>query len=105
MEGMSNPHFKRFFRDKAGGNTDHLGMDFQAAGIISEIFPDNNPDKYASVYYVHPYTGEVEYRWRSKGEIEIFEYTDNDVQWYVWDDCRETLLKLQTEQQNQKDPD
>ena len=80
------PQEKYFFRDIDHQGNLKDGRTFHAAGLIFSISEPSNSGKDVSVYYLNPFTGVLEYQWRSIQEIEVFESEE-----YEWDNMAKSL--------------
>lgn len=91
---------RRFFRDIESGPNLEGEKEFHAAGIVIEKVANGCVSlKDMTVMYLHPFTGDVEYCWRSTRDTIVYECTENDgVDWLLWEQTRkalETLKRIQ----------
>ncbi|WP_345714424.1 hypothetical protein [Luteolibacter yonseiensis] len=88
---------RRFFRDvESAGNLED-GMEFHAAGVVID-FPEET-DRKLSVLYLNPFTAKVELRQRDLSSVILYEFPEDDgVYWRLWEQTRNKLESLLSEQ-------
>jgi hypothetical protein len=87
---------RRFFRDIESGPNHQNGKEYHAAGIVLEKVADGCGSlKDMTVMYLNPFTGDVEYRWRSTNHTLVYECTEDDgPDWVLWETTRKKLEML-----------
>jgi len=71
-----------FFRDLDHNGNFEDGKSYHAAGMVKEIHCElskpSESGKDLVVYFMHPFTQNIEYSWRSLNEVELFEVNQYD---------------------------
>ncbi len=85
---------RRFFRDiDSAGNLED-GMEFHAAGVVTESAEDG-----ITVMYLNPFTAKVEKRKRELEAVILYEFPQDDgVYWRLWEQTRAKLESLMEKQ-------